>query len=187
MISFLKKNATTIILLCFLALWFIPQTGMPIKVFFNGLFAFSPSEIAAEKQTKVNNYSWQLYSLAGEAVNFNDAENTVAVVNIWATWCPPCVAEMPSMQALYDAYGDRVAFYFISLEDAATIERFMVKKGYSVPAYTTQNVFPAALETGSFPTTYVISKSGNIVINKKGAANWNSDSVHATLDALLAE
>tara|TARA_R110002072_G_scaffold16233_3_gene63887 strand:- start:78567 stop:79130 length:564 start_codon:yes stop_codon:yes gene_type:complete len=187
MVSFLKKNVSTILILIFLALLFIPQTGMPIRVFFNRLIAFSPSEIDTDEQVELSDYNWPLRSLEGENKNLETSEGKVVLVNIWATWCPPCVAEMPSMQKLFDAYKDQVDFYFVSLENPETIQRFMTKKNYTFPAFTTNNVFPKELETGTFPTTYVISKSGKIVIDKEGAADWNSDAVHQTLDALLAE
>lgn len=187
MINFLKKNRSTLVILVILALLFIPQTGMPIKVFFNRLIAFSPSEIELEEQTTLQNYNWRVTDLNGVATNFEVSEGNVVVVNVWATWCPPCVAEMPSMQLLYDTYQDTVDFYFVSFENPETIQRFMTKKGYTFPVFTTQAKFPEALTTSSFPTTYVISKKGNIVMNKKGAADWNSTAVHKTLDALLEE
>lgn len=187
MISFLKKHWSTLLLLTFVALLFIPQTGTPIKVFFNRLIAFSPSEIAKEDQETLSDYNWKLQDLNGNTANFSSAEGTVILMNVWATWCPPCLAEMPSMQALYNRYNTEVTFYFVSLEDTETLQRFMTKKGYDFPVYATQEIFPKALETNSFPTTYLISKNGNIVMNKKGAADWDSDAVHQAIDALLAE
>lgn len=187
MISFIKKNGSTLVLLVLVALLFIPQTGTPIKVFFNRLLAFSPSKISSEDQVSITDYSWRLVDLKGNATQFHSAEGKVALVNVWATWCPPCLAEMPSMQALYDKYDTKVAFYFVSLEAPETLLRFMKKKGYSFPVYTTQAAFPQALETSSLPTTYLISKSGKIIMKKKGAADWDSESVHKTIDALLEE
>jgi thiol-disulfide isomerase/thioredoxin len=187
MITFLRKNGSMLALLALVALLFIPYTGTPIKVFFNRLIAFSPSEIAAEDQETISDYNWQLNDLQGKTINFTVAEEKVTVVNVWATWCPPCLAEMPSMQALYNKYSTEVSFYFVSLEEAGVLQRFIDTKGYSFPVYTTQDKFPKVLETNSFPTTYLISKSGKLVMDKKGAADWNSESVRATIDALLEE
>ncbi len=187
MMAFFRKNWNTLLLLALIVVLFIPQTGTPIKVFFNRLIAFSPSEISAEDQESVSNYTWKLEDLNGTITDFSSAKGNVSLVNVWATWCPPCLAEMPSMQSLYDTYNSEVAFYFVSLENTETIQRFMDKKGYTIPVYKATGTFPAELETNSFPTTYLISKSGKIVMNKKGAANWNSDAVHQVIDGLLAE
>lgn len=187
MVSFLKKNWSTLVLVALVALLFIPQTGTPIKVFFNRLIAFSPSEIEEKEQESLSDYNWQLEDLEGAPINFSVAEGEVTLVNVWATWCPPCLAEMPSMQSLYNRYDTKVSFYFVSLEDIEILQRFIDKKGYTLPVYSTQDQFPKLLETNSFPTTYLISKSGKIVMNKKGAADWDSESVRKTIDALLAE
>ncbi|RDK86952.1 TlpA family protein disulfide reductase [Marinirhabdus gelatinilytica] len=187
MMKFLNKHWKTILLLLIVVLLFIPQTGTPIKVFFNRILAFSPSEIASEEQESLSNYYWELNDLNNGTINFSTAEGNVTLVNVWATWCPPCIAEMPSMQKLYDSYKNKMAFYFVSLEDTKTLRQFAEKKNYTFPIYTTQQKFPKEIQTNSFPTTYLLSKSGKIVMVQKGAADWNSETVHNTIDALLAE
>ena len=183
----LKKHGSTILLLVLVALLFIPQTGMPIKVFFNRLISFSPSEINVEKREIIKDYQWRLVDLEGSNINFKQSEGKVTLVNFWATWCPPCVAEMPSLQNLYDEYGDAVDFYFVSLESFETLEKFIQKKGYRLPIYIPQEPLPNGLETNSFPTTYLISKRGEIVIDKVGAADWDSEKTKAIIEKLLAE
>lgn len=182
-----KKHASTILILVALALLLIPQTGTPIKIFVNRLIAFSPSEVEASKRNKVQDYNWKLIDLKGSPLNFKESEGKVTLVNFWATWCPPCIAEMPSMQNLYNEYESKVDFYFVSLEDRETLQRFIQKKGYRLPIYIPQEQLPDALETTSFPTTYLISKKGAIVIDKVGAANWDSEKTKAIIEKLLAE
>ncbi|MEM7087260.1 MAG: TlpA disulfide reductase family protein [Bacteroidota bacterium] len=183
----IKKNWSNFVIIAVIALLFIPQTAMPIKVFFSRLLSFSPSEIAVEKRTTLNNYQWQLASLEGEKVNLVTSEEKVILINFWATWCPPCVAEMPSLQNLYDDYGDRVDFYFVSMEDPEKIAPFMEKRGYDFPVFIPIQEVPNALKSNSLPTTYLISKTGAIVIDKSGAADWNSTKVRDVLDQLLSE
>ena len=183
----MKKHLSTIALLLLVVLLLIPQTGTPIKVFINRLIAFSPSEIAATKREQIGNYHWQLLNLEGETINFQQSQGKVTLVNVWATWCPPCIAELPSMQNLYDVYGDRVDFYFVSLESPKTLQNFIQKKGYRLPVYMPQGSLPAALKTTLFPTTYLISKTGAIVIDKTGAADWDSEKSKAIIENLLAE
>ena len=185
--SFFKKNWSNLLLAALILLLFIPQTAMPIKVFFSRLLSFSPSEIAAEKRVVLDSYQWRMVDLDGQQTNFSNSEAKVTLVNFWATWCPPCVAEMPSLQDLYNSYGDRVDFYFVTTEDAERVSKFMTKHGYSIPAYIPLEEVPTLLQNNSLPTTFVISNSGEIVMNKSGAANWNSSSTRATLDKLLSE
>jgi len=182
---FVKKNWSNILILAIIALLFIPQTGMPIKVFFSRLISMSPSEISSEKRETLEQYNWQLETPEGERVNLSASEEKVILINFWATWCPPCVAEMPSLQNLYTEYGDRVDFYFVSMESTKKLNKFMEKKNYDFPVYIPKQQVPDAIESYSLPTTYVISKDGKIVIDKSGAADWDSDKVKKLLDGLL--
>jgi thiol-disulfide isomerase/thioredoxin len=185
--KFKKKHFSNILFGIFILLLIIPQTRMPIQVFLQRMIAFSPSTIKAEKRETIVDYSWQLRELNGEAVNLNTSENRVTLINLWATWCPPCIAEMPSLQALYDDYGAQVDFYFVSNEKTETLNRFMERHSYSLPIYQPMEDAPSLLNSRALPTTYVINKKGEVVINKTGAANWNSPKTREILDKLLAE
>ena len=183
--AFLKKHGTNVLVAVIILLLFIPQTGMPIRVFISKLIAFSPSEVADEKQETLDNYHWSLHTLEGNEMNMSVSEGKVVLINFWATWCPPCVAEMPSLQNLYNEYGNRVDFYFVSQEDPSKLRRFMDKKDYNFPVYIQEYHAPDVIDAHSLPTTYIISKDGKIVMDKTGAANWDSEGVKALLERLL--
>lgn len=179
-----RKHWSTIALAIMAILFFIPQTSMPIKVFYNKLLAFSPSEIDKEEQVVLQDYDWNLIT-EDNAVNLKRSKGKVTLINMWATWCPPCVAEMPSLQSLYDDYGDQVDFYFVTAEEQAIVNAFMKKKGYTMPIYLQKFSPPAQLQGRSIPTTFLIGKDGKIVIKKTGAADWNSESTRAVVQELL--
>jgi thiol-disulfide isomerase/thioredoxin len=185
--SFLKKMYSNILFGSLSLLRCIPATGLPIRAFITGLFAGSPSEISLDKQRTLDTYNWRLNDLSGTVHDLSESKGKVVLINFWATWCPPCIAEMPSLQKLYEAYGDRVDFYFVSSEAPQKLRDFMKKKGYTFPVYVQGYQEPTAIETTSLPTTYVISKSGKLVMQETGAENWNADSVHTVLDKLLRE
>lgn len=185
--KFIKKNWSNIVFLVFIVLLIIPKTRMPIQVGLQRLISFSPSEIDEEKREVLNDYQWRLETLDSESINFSQSEGKVVLINYWATWCPPCVAEMPELQELYDAYSDQVDFYFVTSDEKEKIQKFLTKRNYSFPVFIQSYKSPDILETTSLPTTFLISKSGEIVIRKTGAANWNSDSVHEIIDTLLKE
>ena len=147
----------------------------------------SPSEIDVEERLELTDYNWPLKRLDGLEVNFSNSKEKVVVVNFWATWCPPCIAEMPSLQKLYSSYGDDVDFYFVSNETPQVVQNFLNAKGYDLPAYITSSMGPKELQSKSLPTSYVISKNGEIAIRKTGAANWDSKSVHEIINKLLTQ
>ncbi len=180
--KFIKKHWSNILFGVLIVLLFIPQSGRPIRVFVNRLFAFSPSIESNEDRDKLDTYNWKLVDLSGNQVDFNDFKGKKIVVNFWATWCPPCIAEMPSMQALYADYQDKVVFLFVTNDDNAAITKFLSKNNFDIPIYREVTAAPAVLQTNSLPTTYLINESGEIVINKTGAADWNTTKVRALLD-----
>lgn len=187
MALFNKKNVSNLIFLIILGVLLFTPLGTPVKVFVQRLIAFSPS-VAPEEETEVlKDYIWILEDMQGERVFFEDAQDEVVVLNFWATWCPPCIAEMPSLQELYSAYGDRVKFMFVSQEKIDKIQGFLDKRGFDLPVYRPLSKIPAALYSRSIPATYIIDREGRIRVSKVGVADWNSDTVKALLDELLEE
>lgn len=182
-----KNQWSNIIFIVLILVLIIPQTRKPIQIFVNKIFSFSPSETSEEDREQIAHYNWALQNTERERVEFSDYQGDVIIINYWATWCPPCIAEMPSFQKLYDDYNDRVAFFFISGEDHATTTNFLNTKELDLPSYRMLSEDPKPLDGYTLPTTYVIDKSGNIVVNKRGAADWNSLAFRKTLDRLLAE
>lgn len=184
---FFKKNWSNILFGLFIILLIIPQTRKPIQIGLNRLLSFSPSTISQSDRSQLSDYNWQLRDMSGEQYNMNQARGEVVLINLWATWCPPCIAEMPSFQKLYDQYGDKVTFLFVSNEEAATISSFVEKRQYELPVFQPLSLPSERLQSRSLPTTYVLSKNGEIVVEKTGVADWNAASFHQVLDELIQE
>ena len=148
--------------------------------------AFSPSVNNVDETNKISSYNWELKGLNTENSSFNELENKVVFVNFWATWCPPCRAELPMIQELYNDYKDKVAFVFVTDENWSTVDAFFTKNNYDLPTYNSASLPPQSfLETNSIPATYLIDTEGNILISETGAANWNSDKVRDLLDSII--
>lgn len=182
---------SNIFIIAIVLLLLIPQTRKPIQVFLNKGIALvvKPSPIDDSKRKTLTNYHWKLKSVEGETFNLDSVKGKVIVVNFWATWCPPCIAEMPSLEALYRNYAsnDDVVFLFVSNEDSNKLYEFMVHNNYSFPVYKPLTQYPSEFNVSSIPRTFVIGKTGDIVIDKSGAADWDSDVVKSTIESLLTE
>ena len=181
-----KSQRNNIIFLIIILIMIIPQTRQPVQLFLQkGLAMISPSVIDREDRITVTNYDWQLVDENGEYYDFNEAKGKVVLINFWATWCPPCIAEMPSMEKLYQSYKDDVVFLFVSNENQGVISKFKEKNAYEFLVYASLTANPTDLNASSIPRTFVLDQQGHIVIDKTGAADWNSKAVRGVLDELL--
>ena len=111
----------------------------------------------------------------GATKSLAEFKDKVIFMNMWATWCPPCIAEMPNINKLYKEMGDEVAFVMVSLdEDFETAKAFNKRKGYNLPIYTLQSNRPPMYQSSTVPTTYVIDAKGELVLTHKGMSNYNT-------------
>jgi len=184
--DFIKKHWGNILFYGFLIFMFTPA-GMPVRSLLIKGVSYLTSrvenlEIDPDERLQLTDYDWQLVNAQGQPVSFSGFKGKVILINNWATWCPPCVAELPSLQKLYDNYNGKVQFLFIAHDKAEKVEDFLQKKDYHIPVYYTTGPLPQLLQTPSIPTTFIIDKKGEIVVKKTGAADWNSNQVHKILD-----
>jgi thiol-disulfide isomerase/thioredoxin len=114
----------------------------------------------------------------GAIVSMTELKGKVIFLNLWATWCGPCRAEMPNIQQLYSTMAsDSVVFVMLSIdkkgEDAKVI-KYLSDKKFTFTGYRPVDRLPDVLNVPSIPTTFVIDKNGNIVFRKVGTANYNT-------------
>ncbi|AOM76564.1 TlpA family protein disulfide reductase [Pedobacter steynii] len=114
---------------------------------------------------------------SGKEIDLGDLKGKVVFLNFWATWCPPCLAEMPSVNKLFEQFKDDKEVVFILVDadnDFAKAQKYMDRKGYQLPVYTAASSIPDYLFSGSLPTTVVFDKEGRISYHESGAANYAS-------------
>lgn len=187
--NFIRKNLSNILFVLFALFLFSPY-GLPLRaLLIKGVSMITTQvfdlEVDEEERVSLSDYNWKLVGSDGQPMDFRAMKGKVVLVNFWATWCPPCVAEMPGMQDLYEKFGDRIEFMFIARDEQDRVERFISKNTYSFPVYFEKTAPPSEMRSNSLPTTYLIDKTGAIRVNKTGAADWNSNKVHKLIEDLL--
>ena len=152
------------------------------------LHAKAPRMIDEDKQKVLTDmdYNWTLAWAENEPFYFTNFREEVVFINFWATWCPPCVAEMSEIEELYKKYGHRVAFMLVTEETPEVVNAFMEKNQYQMPVFYLAGIQPPeALSFNGYPTTFIISRDGHVVTKKTGAANWNSKATQKIFEELL--
>jgi thiol-disulfide isomerase/thioredoxin len=127
---------------------------------------------------------------AGRRRTLADFKGKVVVLNLWATWCAPCVAEMPTLAKLQSqSAGKPLVVVPVSLdapEDRANAQAFLARRPplvfYAEPTYELARAFNPSVE--GLPTTVLIDASGNVRARLSGGADWSSPAAEAILDKL---
>ncbi|WP_026837668.1 TlpA family protein disulfide reductase [Gillisia sp. JM1] len=122
-------------------------------------------------------FNMSLINSKGERVEMEALRGKVIFFNIWATWCPPCVAEMPGINNMYnDMKGDDVAFIMLSVDnDFQKAIDYNKKKGYDFEVYKLAGSLPPMYASQAIPTTYVIDAKGNLALTHKGMGDYDSE------------
>jgi cytochrome c biogenesis protein CcmG, thiol:disulfide interchange protein DsbE len=133
--------------------------------------------------------------VAGKPVHLSDLRGKVVVLNFWASWCPPCVEETPSLNRLqrHIESHNAVIVGVAADENPAAYEKFLQDQGVVFPTYrdpgTKDNHSPIAGSYGTsmYPETYVIDRQGKIARKLIGFQQWDSPEMLAYFDKLLSE
>lgn len=165
----------------------IPSTRMTLVTFVKKATLIAPLKINAPDNSKLkdSDYRWYMQSSEGENIDLEQFKGELIFLNFWATWCPPCVAEMPGIQSLYEEYGGKIRFIIVSRESPEVIHEFVKTNGYTFPVYSQSVSEPEIFQSQSIPTSYLISPSGNIILKKKGAAKWDSRKIKELINTYL--
>ncbi|MFD2516138.1 TlpA family protein disulfide reductase [Pontibacter locisalis] len=145
-------------------------------------------DAAVVANTEMAGAGFKMVDLQGKQVAFESLKGKVVFLNIWATWCPPCIAEMPNIQKLYDKVGsDKIAFVMLSVDEDGMkkVKKYIDKKGYSFPVYLPASQFPQEFYSNAIPTTFIISPEGKIVAKQEGMADYNTPEVVEFLQGMV--
>ena len=132
------------------------------------------TELEADEQF---NYNFNAVSLAGKPLLMDSLKNHVVFLNVWATWCGPCRAEMPTIQNLYDQVNNsRVVFIILSVDRNAEkkVMDYVAKNRFTFPVYILRGEPTEQLRVPVIPTTFVVSKKGRILRTEAGMRNYDT-------------
>ena len=123
-------------------------------------------------------FNFTLRTLTGERIPFERYKGKVIFLNLWATWCGPCRAEMPTIQSLYEKMDTTaVKFVILSIDrdsDEAKVGKFIDQFKYTFPVYRPSGYLTAQLNIDYIPTTFIINKEGKIVSKEIGGTNFDT-------------
>ncbi len=159
----LKK--TFIVLISLFCLFSLYSSDKEIDELFRELkmARIEPVPMMDFKFKDMNGNDLSLSSLKGKMIFFN----------FWATWCPPCRKEMPSMQKLYNKFKDKnFVMIAVTSEDSATVKQFLSKNKYTFPIVAGEEDIFINYNIASIPTTFIIDGDGYIIGGTAGSSDW---------------
>jgi thiol-disulfide isomerase/thioredoxin len=136
-------------------------------------------------------FSFTVKDLDNRKISFDRFKGKVLFIKVWATWCGPCRAEMPTIQALYERVKNNdIEFVMLSIDedkDFNRVKKFVEKNGYTFPVFMPSGKLPEQLWVPSIPTTFIVDKAGNVVRKKTGMTNFNTGAYVKLLEDLARQ
>jgi len=173
--KFIKKNIfNTLFIILLLVIVFVPDA----KAFFlKGLMeiGFYTPKIEIKKEASVNLSGIKFSDAKGNEIDLGDLKGKVIFLNFWATWCPPCRAEMPSVNKLHSQFKNdkNIVFIFADADgDLNKSAKYMLDRKFELPVYKVESNVPEQIFSGSLPTTIIFDKQGRISFRHEGIANY---------------
>jgi len=185
-----KKRWWTIIfdfiLLALIVVMLIPSARKNFSVFVIRNTLLTPYETSKTIILTEEDKNIFLTDNYGNKKNLSEYQNKPILINFWATWCPPCIAELPSLTKLYNKYHESIYFLFIVNEPFETVNKYLEKFNYNIPCYSIAGTSSNLFETAIIPTTFIINKE-KVIVHKTGAARWDSGKIVRILDKLIED
>lgn len=133
-------------------------------------------------------YDFPYSTLDGQVLHLSQLKGKVVFVNFWGTWCIQCIAEMPTIQKLYDNLRNdpRIAFVIASRLDPPRRVRWYAKRGhYDLPFYTVRDSdIPSIMKFNQYPATFIFARDGTLVERQIGGADWSSPAVAQFIEGI---
>lgn len=191
LLKYIRSNISNLIFILFIAVIFFSTDARAILIrgiMFTGLFnAEASSGIDKSAANRSTPASMTFRSEDGELINISENKGKVYFINFWATWCPPCRAEMPSINALASKIKnkDKISFIMVDVDNKMDASvKFMKKRSFNLKVYTSETPIPTQIFNGTLPTTVIIGPDGSIVFHHTGMADYDNKEMINFLNTL---
>lgn len=190
--QYIRKNGFTMLMVAFIVVMFFSPDAKSFvlrQLMVTGLFNASIDNKSADK-SDLANIDFEFSDEKGSIENTSSLRGKVVFINFWASWCPPCRAEFPSIEALYSKFKDNPDVFFLTINqdsDLTTGKTYLNKEKFSVPLFTTNGSVPREVYSGALPTTVVLDKNGTIRYHNTGFANYASEKFIRQIEELIEE
>lgn len=124
----------------------------------------------------------------GNRIDIANQTGKVVFVNFWATWCPPCIAELPSIDKLYQQFRNNEAVVFAIVDVDGQYEKskqFMESKKLDLPVHVALGEIPAGWLGNAIPTTLILNKQGQVAAKHEGMADYSRPEVADFINRLI--
>ena len=161
------------------------MTIKPLRDFVSEQIAMSPTVAKVNNETLLSDavLDIDLKGINTSSTNLKNLRGKVLFLNFWGTWCPPCRAEWPTVQKLYDLKKDKLEFVLIAMQDQEEdVKNFLKENNYTVPVYIAESPLDPKVLPVAFPTTYLIGKDGRILKKEDSSMDWSKNSVLEFID-----
>ena len=128
-------------------------------------------------------HTMRLYAADGSVLSLSDFAGKKVFVNLWATWCPPCRAEIPSIEALKTTVDtSKVSFIMLSLDENFELAKtFASENSMTASIYAPADNLPSLFRTEGIPATFIFNERGELIRQQLGAADYNTPEYRALL------
>lgn len=133
----------------------------------------SPTEQEPRSSTALREFERiRLTDLKGQSINLAEHKGKTIFLNFWATWCKPCISEMPSIEAAQKMLKtENIVFLFASNESAEDIQQFISNNDYNFNYVCVENL--EEMNVSALPTTFIFNHNGDLVFSEAGFREWN--------------
>jgi thiol-disulfide isomerase/thioredoxin len=190
-----KSAITTAILgIVILILIVFPEAKALLIVGFMKVGLFQPA-LPSTMQIKTETHyplvpDLRFRTVNDSSINLGTLRGKTIFINFWATWCPPCIAEIPGINSLYQKLRHDSTMVFLMADvdgNFVKSKKFLANRNADLPLVKAEVVIPENIFSGTLPTTLVINKKGEIVFHEQGVANYGTKKFEAFLVELSAE